>query len=85
MNSVMVAIWIVKMMYFKSGGGSLTDEEQQVTDLLQAMVRIPSVAAKEGQVADLIEAFLAPELSTGLIKREPVSYTHLTLPTNSLV
>ncbi len=47
------------MMYFKSGGGSLTDEEQQVTDLLQAMVRIPSVAAKEGQVADLIEAFLA--------------------------
>lgn len=57
MNSVMVAIWIVKMMYFKSGGGSLTDEEQQVTDLLQAMVRIPSVAAKEGQVADLIEAF----------------------------
>ena len=62
------------MMYFKSGGGSLTDEEQQVTDLLQAMVRIPSVAAKEGQVADLIEAFLAPELSAGLIKRERISY-----------
>lgn len=49
-------------------------EEEQVVDLLSAMVKIPSVAAKEGQVADLIETFLAPELKAGLIKRERISY-----------
>ena len=48
-------------------------EEEQVVDLLSAMVKIPSVAAKEGQVADLIETFLAPELKAGLIKQERIS------------
>lgn len=52
----------------------MTDEEQQVVDLLQAMVQVPSVGAKEGQVAELIEAYLAPELQAGLIKRERITY-----------
>ncbi|TLQ51616.1 M20 family metallopeptidase [Lacticaseibacillus casei] len=58
----------------RSGGFGLTDEEQQVVDLLQAMVQVPSVGAKEGQVAELIEAYLAPELQAGLIKRERITY-----------
>ncbi|RXT55298.1 acetylornithine deacetylase [Lacticaseibacillus chiayiensis] len=58
----------------RSGGFGLTDEEQQVVNLLKAMVQIPSVGAKEGQVADLIEAYLAPELQAGLIRRKRITY-----------